>query len=185
MSNATISRESLWVVDSRTIVYAAIGAALYGVLGYLISIVIPGSNNVAVRPAFAIVTFFGFAFGPIVGLFVGLVGNAIIDFLTGYGAFTAWNWSIANGLVGLIAGLLAARSFGVSNKILWSAIVAAIATAVGLLFVFTDIVVFGNDFNTALTGSYLWALWPDLIAAVILTPVLVAAWDPIKESIGR
>lgn len=184
MSTATMSRESLWEVNSRTIVYAAIGAALYGVLGFLISIVIPGSNNVAIRPAFALVTFFGYAFGPIVGFFVGLVGNAIIDQLTGYGAFTAWNWSIANGLVGLIAGLLAVRQMGM-NKLLHAAVVAAVATAVGLLFVFTDIVVFGNDFNTALTGSYLWALWPDLIAAVILTPVLVAAWDPIKEAIGR
>ena len=32
MSNPLAGR-SLWIVDSRTIVYAAIGAALYGVLG--------------------------------------------------------------------------------------------------------------------------------------------------------
>jgi len=184
MTSATLSRSSMWEVNSRTIVYAAIGAALYGVLGFLVSIVIPGTNNVSVRPAFALVPFFGFAFGPIVGFFVGLVGNMVIDFLTGYGAFTAWNWSIANGLVGLIAGLLAARQL-VKNKIVWSAIVAAISTIVGMLFVFTDIWVFGNDFATALTGSYLWVLGPDLIAAVILTPILVAAWDPIKDAIGR
>jgi energy-coupling factor transport system substrate-specific component len=180
MTSATLSRSSMWEVNSRTIVYAAIGAALYGVLGFLVSIVIPGTNNVSVRPAFALVPFFGFAFGPIVGFFVGLVGNMVIDFLTGYGAFTAWNWSIANGLVGLIA----ARQL-VKNKIVWSAIVAAISTIVGMLFVFTDIWVFGNDFATALTGSYLWVLGPDLIAAVILTPILVAAWDPIKDAIGR
>jgi energy-coupling factor transport system substrate-specific component len=111
----------------------------------------------------------------------------IIDFLTGYGALTAWNWSIANGLVGLLAGILAATQLGRlgGNKLIGAAVVAAVATAVGLLFVFTDIWVFGNDFNTALTGSYLWALGPDLIAAVILTPILVAAWDPIREAIGR
>ena len=178
-------RRSMWVVDSRVIVYAAIGAALYGVLA-LFSFVIPGSNNVSVRPAFAIVPFFGFAFGPVVGLFTGLVGNAIVDQLSGYGLLTAWNWHIANGLVGLLAGVLAAGSLAsMGGKIVGPAIVAAVSVAVGMLFVFTDIWVFGNDFNTALTGSYLWVLVPDLIAAVILVPILAMAWEPLKESLGR
>jgi energy-coupling factor transport system substrate-specific component len=182
-----ITRSNLWEVNSRTIVYAAIGAALYGVLGFLINIVIPGSNNVSVRPAFALVPFFGLAFGPIVGLFTGLVGNMLLDFLTGYGAFTAWNWSIANGLVGLLAGILATTPLAKlgGNKIIGSIAVAAVATAVGLLFVLTDIWVFGNSFEAALTGSYGFVVVPDLIAAVILVPILVAAWDPIREAIGR
>jgi len=185
MATMQIDRSNLWEVSSRVIVYAAIGAALYGVLG-LFQFVIPGSNNVQIRPAFALVPFFGYAFGPIVGLFTGLVGNALLDQLTGYGALTAWNWSIAVGLVGLIAGVLAATSLAtLGGKIIGSAIVAAIATAVGLLFVFSDIVVFGNSFETALSGSYLWALGPDLIAAVILVPILVTAWEPLRESLGR
>ena len=184
MSSMSMPR-SMWGVDSRVIVYAAIGAALYGVLAFF-SFVIPGSNNVSIRPAFAIVPFFGYAFGPVVGLFTGLVGNAIADQISGYGLLTAWNWSIANGLVGLIAGVLAAGSMAkMGGKIVGPAIVAAVATAVGLLFVFSDIVVFGNDFNTALTLSYLSALVPDLIASVILVPVLVLAWEPLKESMGR
>lgn len=177
---------SMWGVDSRTIVYAAIGAALYGVLA-VFSIVIPGSNNVSVRPAFAIVPFFGYAFGPVAGLFTGLVGNAIADQISGYGLVTAWNWSIANGLVGLLAGVFATGSLARmgGNKIIGAAIIAALSTAIGMLFVFTDIWVFGNDFNTALTGSYLWVLVPDLIASVILVPILALAWEPLKESLGR
>jgi len=185
MSSMSMSRP-MWGVDSRVIVYAAIGAALYGVLA-AVSIVIPGSNNVAVRPAFALVPFFGYAFGPVVGLFTGLVGNAIADQISGYGLVTAWNWSVANGLVGLLAGVLAAGSLAKmgGNKIVGAALVGAVSTALGLLFVFSDIVVFGNDFNTALTGSYMWALVPDVIAAVILVPVLSLAWEPLKESLGR
>ena len=185
MSTTTMSRP-MWGIDSRTIVYAAIGAALYGVLA-LFSVVIPGSNNVSVRPAFAIVPFFGYAFGPVVGLFVGLVGNAIADQLSGYGLLTAWNWSIANGLVGLLAGVFAATSLARlgNNKILGAAVVAALATVIGMLFVFTDIWVFGNDFNTALYGSYGWVVVPNLIAAVILVPILALAWEPLKESLGR
>ena len=189
MTSTTLSRGGLWEVNSRTIVYAAIGAALYGVLGFLVSIVIPGSNNVSVRPAYALVPFFGIAFGPIVGFFTGLVGNMILDQLTGYGAFTAWNWSIANGLAGLVAGLLAAsmsdRLRSSSGRIVGAAIIAALATLIGFLFVFTDIWVFGNSFEAALTGSYGFVIVPNLIASVILTPILVAAWEPLKESIGR
>lgn len=185
-SMSSFASRSIWSVDSRTIVYAAIGAALYGVLA-LFSVVIPGSNNVSVRPAFAIVPFFGYAFGPIAGLFTGLVGNAIVDQLSGYGLLTAWNWHIANGLVGLLAGVFAASSIGRlgGNKIIGAAVVAALSVAIGMLFVFSDMVVFGNDFNTALTGSYLWVLVPDLIAGVILVPILALAWEPLKESLGR
>ncbi len=184
MNSMSMGR-SMWSVDSRVIVYAAIGAALYGVLA-LFSFVIPGSNNVSVRPAFAIVPFFGYAFGPVAGLFTGLVGNAIVDQLSGYGLLTAWNWHIANGLVGLIAGVLAAGPLAqMGGKIVGAALVAAVSVAVGMLFVFSDIWVFGNDFNTALTGSYLWVLVPDLIAGVILVPILALAWEPLKESMGR
>src|SRR5258705_13086902 len=103
MSTLTMQRSNLWEVTSRTIVYSAIGAALYGLL-LVAQIPIPGST-VTVRPAFALVPFFGYAFGPIVGFFTGLVGNAIGDQISGWGLLTSWNWSIANGLVGLIAGL--------------------------------------------------------------------------------
>src|SRR6185503_21212185 len=103
MATMNLERSSLWEVNSRTIVYAAIGAALYGIL-LVAQIPIPGTT-VSVRPAFALVPFFGYAFGPIVGFFTGFVGNAIGDQISGWGLLTSWNWSIANGLVGLIAGL--------------------------------------------------------------------------------
>jgi len=186
MSSVPLAREQLWSVTSRTIVYAAIGAALYAVLG-LFNFTLPGTQNVSIRPAYALVPFFGYAFGPIVGFFTGFVGNVAIDQITGYGAFTAWNWSIANGLAGLLAGLIPVAlgmRFG-SNKIVTSAIVAALATIIGFIFVFTDIWVFGTDPSAALTGSYIPVVIANLIAAVILTPILVAVWGPIQEQIGR
>jgi energy-coupling factor transport system substrate-specific component len=188
MTTATLSR-NMWEVNSRTIVYAAIGAALYAVLGTIINIVIPGSNNVSVRPAYALVPFFGIAFGPIVGFFTGLIGNMILDQLSGYGAFTAWNWSIANGLAGLLAGVFAALMAGrlttPAARIIGAAGIAALATAIGFLFVLTDIWVFGNSFEAAITGSYGFVIVPNLIAAVIVTPLLAAAWEPLKDAIGR
>jgi energy-coupling factor transport system substrate-specific component len=187
MASTQLDRSRLWEVSSRVIVYAAIGAALYGVLGWLINVPLPGSNNVSIRPAFALVPFFGWAFGPIVGLFTGLVGNALLDQLSGYGGLTAWNWSIANGLVGLLAGIFAATPIAnaAGNRIVGAAVVGVLATIIGLLFVFTDIVVFGNSFQAALTGSYGFVVVPDVIAAVILVPILAAAWEPLKASLGR
>lgn len=189
MSSMSISRSSLWSVDSRVIVYAAIGAALYGVLG-LFSFLLPGTQNVTIRPAFALVTFFGYGFGPLVGLFVGFVGNAIIDQIQGAGFLTYWNWSLANGLAGLIAGLAALYIGGwttgtIGRRATGGAIAAVVGTVIGFLFVFSDIVVGGLDFNAALTTEYIPVVIADVIAAVILTPVLIYAWEPLKESMGR
>src|SRR5436190_10314251 len=154
----TAERSSLWDVNSRTIVYAAIGAALYGIL-LVAQIPIPGST-VSIRPAFALVPFFGYAFGPIVGFFTGTVGNAIGDQISGWGLLTSWNWSLANGFVGLLAGLaplwlgsMMAKSIG--NKAIAAAIGGAVAVIIGFLFVFTDMILQGYDFNATLTTEYL------------------------------
>ncbi len=175
----------MWEVTTRTIVYAAIGAALYAVAAQF-SFILPGTANVSLRPAFALVTFFGFAFGPVAGLFVGLVGNAIADQISGWGLLTSWNWSVANGLAGLIAGWWGWSMMRGQNRTLNSAIAAAVAVVVGFLFVFTDMFLGTADsFDTALNANYLPVVTSNLVVAVILTPILVAAWEPIRSSMGR
>jgi energy-coupling factor transport system substrate-specific component len=188
MSMSSAGR-SLWAIDSRVIVYSAIGAALYGVL-LVFQIPIPGTTAVSVRPAFALVPFFGYAFGPIVGLFTGLVGNAIGDQISGWGALTSYNWSIANGLVGLIAGLAPMYLAGMmakslANRAAAGAIAGAIAVVVGFLAVFYDIVKDQMDFNAVLSEEYIPVIVGDLIATIILVPILVYAWEPVKERMGR
>jgi energy-coupling factor transport system substrate-specific component len=185
-STAAVDRGRLWEVTSRTIVYAAIGAALYAVLG-LFSFIIPGTQNVAIRPAFALVPFFGFAFGPLVGLFTGFVGNAAIDTFTGSGPLTYWQWSLANGLAGLVAGLapLYLGDLIVRNRIVASIIAAIVGVVVGFLFVAVDIVLLGISFNAFLVENYIPVVTTNLIAAVILVPILVAAWEPLRAQLGR
>jgi uncharacterized membrane protein len=189
MTTMAITRDTLWSVSSRVIVYAAIGAALYGVLG-LFDFLLPGTTNVSIRPAFGLVGFFGFAFGPIVGLFTGLVGNAITDQLHGYGFLTYWNWSLANGLVGFIAGLaplyLAALMAGdLSRRALAGAIAGVVGSIIGFLFVFSDIVLNGQSFGAMVTDSYGPVVIADVITCAILVPILVYAWEPVKEQLGR
>ena len=133
-----LTRESgVWEVGTREVVYMAIGAALYAVFSYLFNgtvFAVPSVSQVALRPAIAIPMFFGYAFGPTVGFFTGAVGNMFGDALTGFGLSP--QWSVANGLVGMIAGmalLFADKKKGMNTVLIISAVLAAIAAIFWLL----------------------------------------------------
>lgn len=187
-----VGTSRLWEVNTRVIVYSAIGAALYGVAGTF-SFLLPGTQNVTVRPAFALVVFFGIAFGPVAGFFTGLVGNALIDQITGWGLLTSWNWSVANGLAGLLAGVFGyylirrARGGGKPGPALFigAAAAALLANWIGFIFVFTDMWLQGYAFGTVLTAAYFPVVLANSLPAVILTPLLLAAWLPIQQRVGR
>jgi len=130
-----LTRQSkIWEVGTREVVYMAIGAALYAVLSFLFNgtvFAVPSVSQVALRPAVAIPMFFGYAFGPSVGLFTGAVGNMFGDALTGFGLSP--QWSVGNGLIGMVAGM--AMLFKDKKKgidiVLWvSLVLAAIATII-------------------------------------------------------
>ena len=131
------SRSGVWEVGTRQVVYMAIGAALYAVFSYLFNgtvFAVPSVSQVALRPAIAIPMFFGYAFGPTVGFFTGAVGNMFGDALTGFGLSP--QWSVANGLVGMIAGmalLFADKKKGMNTVLIISAVLAAIAAIFWLL----------------------------------------------------
>jgi uncharacterized membrane protein len=133
-----LTRQSkIWEVGTREVVYMAIGAALYAVLSFIFNgtvFAVPSVSQVALRPAVAIPMFFGYAFGPAVGLFTGAVGNMFGDALTGFGLSP--QWSVGNGLIGMVAGmarLFADQKKGI-NTVLWiSLILALIVTALFFL----------------------------------------------------
>jgi energy-coupling factor transport system substrate-specific component len=192
MTTMTMDRpDGTWSITTRTIVYAAIGAALYALFNYIsFGFVIPGTQEVSVRPHYGLLTFFGFAFGPVVGFLTGLVGNIIGDFLSGYGAFTSWHWSLANGVAGLIAGLIgvwaAGRASSTGQRAIWAAVAGVVATVVGFIVIFLGLVVTPEmSFNAILTTEYFPVILANSIAAAIVTPILVFAWEPLREQLGR
>ena len=71
-----------------------------------------------------------------------------------------------------------------AQKAVAGAIAGVVAVVIGLLIVFSDIVKDGLDVNGAL-GEYVPAVVGDLIATIILVPILVYAWEPVKERLGR
>jgi uncharacterized membrane protein len=126
----------MFKISTRQVVMMAIGAALYGVLSWLFNIVpVPSVSLVALRPVVVIPIFFGFAFGPAVGFFVGAFGNVLGDSLTGWGVFPIWD--VANGLMGLIpglAGMYLGKVRGKVKTLLWICVgVLAIAVILPLV----------------------------------------------------
>ncbi len=80
---------------------------LYGTFNSLtLGLTLPGSDAVvAVRPQVVIPILGGFVLGPVHGFFIGSAGNFLGDWLTGHG-ITYWTFSMGNGLIGLLPGLL-------------------------------------------------------------------------------
>jgi energy-coupling factor transport system substrate-specific component len=180
-------KQSLWAFGTRQVVYAAIGAALYGVFSWLTNIFpLPAAGNLSFRPAVAVLIFFGVAFGPWVGLLAGLIGTYLGDALTGWGLY--WNWSVGGALMGFFPGLAMGmiQEYRSRRSITLGIIYGAIGIAIGMLFAsLTEILVGGIDLNTALVGYFTPAFLGNLIVTIILLPILMVAYQSVMASRGR
>jgi uncharacterized membrane protein len=161
--------QDLWKFGTREVVYAAIGAALYGVLSWATNwLQLPAVSNVALRPAIVIPIFFGIAFGPAVGFFSGFVGNVLGDALMGWGVFPIWD--IGNGLIGLVAGMSIAFASRKRSLDIMMAVVAAVCLLATILVFVSPTVVDPFGDGTATTDvSGLW--WIPLLGIVLLVGV--------------
>ena len=56
---------------------------------------------------------------------------------------------------------------------------------IGFLFVFTDNILQGMDIGTIFSTLYIPVIVGDLIGTIILVPILVYAWEPVKAQLGR
>lgn len=106
LGTAYATRETLdWNVGSREVVLMVVGALIYGVFGWMFNgqtFNLPSVSQVSLRPAAVFPAFFGFMFGPAVGFMTGAAGNIVGDLFVGN---VSPHWSVANGLIGLIAGM--------------------------------------------------------------------------------
>ena len=89
-------------IIGRRIGAAIIGTALFFIFSRYASI--PISNGIYISFQYAILGFFSAMYGPVVGMIIGLVGHALVDYSFGWGIW--WSWVIASGTVGLIGGFL-------------------------------------------------------------------------------
>ena len=182
-----MEKKSLWAFGTREVVYAAIGAALYGVFSWVTNfIALPAAGNISLRPAIAIPMFFGVAFGPIVGHNAGFLGNVLGDFLSGYGFW--WYWDLGNGIIGLIPGLMALgiTSYKETATIIKAEVLVVIAAAVGMLVPsLLEVPLGGIDLRTAIVGYWLPSALSNAINGLILVPILMVAYDAVVSRSGR
>ncbi len=182
-----MQKKSLWSFGTREVVFAAIGAALYGVLSALTNFAqIAGSGNVSFRPAVAIVFFFGVAFGPIVGFITGALGNIIGDLLSGYG-FWPW-WDLGNGIMGLIAGLVypMMTNYRAIKDLILGGIATILGAVVGMfLSSVTEIWVSGLTFAAAMVQNFIPAIITNIVWGVPLTIILMIAYSAVVARSGR
>lgn len=180
-------KDNLWKFGTKEVVYAAIGAALYGVLSWATNILaLPAAGNISMRPAVAIPMFFGVAFGPVVGFLAGFVGNILGDFMSGWGFW--WYWDLGNGIMGLIPGLMAASvvSFKERSTLVKAVIYSIIGAAVGMLVPsLIEIPMSGIDINTAIVGYWFPSALSNAINGAILVPILMVAYDAVASRSGR
>jgi energy-coupling factor transport system substrate-specific component len=180
-------KKSLWQFGTREVVFAAIGAALYGVLSFLTNpLQIPGAANVSIRPGVAVAMFFGVAFGPIVGFISGALGNIIGDLLSGYG-FYPW-WDLGNGIMAMLPGLiwLTIVNFQDIKSMVRADLMVLVGIILGMgLASVSEMWVSGVDFKTTVLTNFLPALITNAIWGLILVPILMLAYSAIQVRSGR
>ena len=71
------------------------------------------------------------------------------------------------------------------DRAIGGAVAGAIAVVIGFLFVFTDAILQNMDIGTILSTLYIPVIVGDLIGTIILVPILVYAWEPVKAQLGR
>ncbi|MEI7667898.1 MAG: ECF-type riboflavin transporter substrate-binding protein [Erysipelotrichaceae bacterium] len=131
----TLLQQFIGEWNTKTIVGVAIGAALFGVLMVYGGVKI--FTNTSLSTALLIPVIVGALFGPLPAFVACFLGNVLADTLGAWGYW--WDWSIGNGVLGLLIGLLplygariALGKFTIKHAVIYS-----------LIAIFGNILAFG------------------------------------------
>ncbi len=169
----------------RKLLFIAAGSAVYAAANLLTEhLNFPGLE--VVRPGIAIPVLCGALFGPIVGFLVGFLGSTGSDLLT-FGFY--WNWSLGNGLVGMVAGLAPLLVPRIRRR--WLTIVAtaamgAVAIVIGAgVAAMTDVFVANLTPDTAISAEWIpLATW-NLIWGLPLLVIVLSIWAVVRRRAAR
>jgi energy-coupling factor transport system substrate-specific component len=191
ISSVSTTRPSrfTWSIGVRQVVYIALGIALYAILNIIFNLVqLPnaGGGAIALRPGIVIPLFFGVVFGPIVGLFVGGVGNIISDLISFQNFY--WNWDVGNALIGFVAGLAVLATAGRyrnTGAIVIAEIASLLGVVVGIGFAAYNDIWVSKIGLAAANSEFVVAGIPDAINGLILLPIVIVAYNAAVRSRGR
>lgn len=166
------------IFSTRTIVAIGIGTALFVILGRFAAIP-TGIPNTSIHTNYAFLALIASIFGPIAGLFIGLIGHALQDVIS-YGSVW-WSWVISSAVVGLGIGLFYKQfsvqdgQFGVRKIVIFN-IVQIISNAVAWFLVAPtlDILIYAEPANKVYTQGVFSGLSNMVTVGVLGTLLLVA-----------
>ncbi len=178
MEEKSILKTVLGVWNTKTVVVIAIGAALFGVLMNFGGITI--FTNTKLTTAMIIPVIVGAMFGPVPAFVACLAGNTIADLIGGWGYW--FDWSIGNGVLGFIVGLLPLYGAKINDGIfkLQHAVIYVITCIIGnaLAFgivtpIFTTLF-YGGELEVTFVQSLTGGIANTLVLTIIGIPVLIA-----------
>lgn len=166
------------IFTTKTIVAIGIGTALFVILGRFASIP-TGFPNTSIETNYAFLALISAIFGPIAGLFIGLIGHALKDAIS-YGSVW-WSWVIVSAFVGFGIGLFK-NKFSVQDgvfdrkKIITFNIVQASVQAIGWVIIapLLDIIIYAEPANKVFTQGVIAAGLNILSVGVLGTFLLLA-----------
>lgn len=178
MKKQSVLRTILGVWNTKTVVAIAIGAALFGVLMNYGGI--PIFTNTKLTTAMIVPVIVGAMFGPVPALIACTAGNVVADLIGGWGFW--FDWSIGNGVLGFIVGLLplyGARIndgiFKVQHAIIYAVVcVLGNALAFGIVTPLLTVAFYGGELEITFMQSLTGGIANTLILTIIGIPILIA-----------
>lgn len=154
-------------------------AVVYGLLNSVSNIVLlPSAPIISLRPQIALPMLVGIIWHPLAGFVAGFAGNVIGDGISGFGLFKFWNWHIANGMMGLMPGLIGyagisrittVREFGLLQMSIVLACAAGVGSAAGLDVLFLHFMTFPSSLHAWILPAFL----TDAVNGFVLVPVIL------------
>ena len=175
------------IFTTKTIVAIGIGTALFVILGRFAAIP-TGIPNTSLHTNYALLALIASIFGPIAGLFIGLIGHALQDLIS-YGSVW-WSWVISSAVVGLGIGLFYSKfnvqsgEFGV-KKIVYFNVVQAVVQAVAWFLVapILDILIYAEPANKVFTQAIVAGL-ANIVSVGLLGTFLLLAYAKTRTKKG-
>ncbi len=138
---------------------------------------LPGCSFAELRPQVVLPMFMGILYGPLAGFVSGALGDMLGYAIGGKGPFFAIHWSIANGFMGLIAGLaryVGARPVAAISSFVKLLILLLLASSIPFAFSTGVEYELGRvPFHQALFGFFLPIFITDTLWAFMLVPPMM------------
>lgn len=178
MNERNVGRTLLGKWNTNTIVVIAIGAALFGVLMNFGGI--PVTTNTKLTTAMIIPVIVGSMYGPVPAFVACFVGNTIADLIGGWGYW--FDWSIGNGVLGFMVGLLPFYGAKINDGIfkVQHAVIYAVTCVLGNAIAFGIVtpvfttLFYGGELEVTFVQSFAGGIANTLVLTIVGIPILFA-----------